>query len=446
MDFQQASEFALSLARERHERDVDVLVGRNQSLSIKVLGGKVEKVDQSTSQGLGLRVLREGRTGIAYTERMDPEAIERAFLAAGENADLNDRTEVEMVERVPTVPDPETLELYNPALDDLTLDDLAQFGLAAEEAALAGDPRVKAVPALVVKRSRGIYQVASSHGLQYGQEENSVGAYCSVMLEENGVRKSGGHQWSAREWAPEKGEWLGREAARKGAALMGARPISGGALPVVLDEETAPALLGMYFSGLSAESVQKGLSRFKDKVGQPVAGESIQLLDDPHRKGAPGSRFLDAEGTPTAPLPILENGVLRNLFYHVESARREGRQSTGHAGRGYNGGIGTRSHSLVMNPGEYDLDALCALTERCLLITELEGGAGCNPVSGDISIGVQGFLVENGRRTQPVDSVTIAGNFFDLLQNIQALGDRYQPNLSNRFIPAMLVEGFVLSG
>ncbi|MDH5753321.1 MAG: metallopeptidase TldD-related protein, partial [Deltaproteobacteria bacterium] len=74
------------------------------------------------------------------------------------------------------------------------------------------------------------------------------------------------------------------------------------------------------------------------------------------------------------------------------------------------------------------------------------GASGCNPISGDISIGVQGFLVENGQRKQPVDSVTIAGNFYDLLMNITARGDIYQPNLSSRFIPPLLVDGFTISG
>jgi PmbA protein len=78
-------------------------------------------------------------------------------------------------------------------------------------------------------------------------------------------------------------------------------------------------------------------------------------------------------------------------------------------------------------------------------VTELEGGAGCNPVSGDISIGVQGFLVEGGRRVQPVDSVTVAGNWYELLHRIRARGDRYQPNLSRRLVPALLVEGLAVS-
>ena len=79
-----------------------------------------------------------------------------------------------------------------------------------------------------------------------------------------------------------------------------------------------------------------------------------------------------------------------------------------------------------------------------MLVTELEGQAGCDPVSGDISIGVQGFLIENGRRVQPVDSVTIAGNFFDVLNNLRGYGNRYQPELAHLFIPALFIEAMMV--
>jgi PmbA protein len=446
MEPQAAMDHALALAREHRERDVDVLLNRSESLAIKVHKHRVEKVDQSTAQGLGVRVLKDGRTGVAYTERLEPAAIERAFLAARENAELPDATEVVMVRELPAVPDPAGLGLFNAELEALSVDDLAAFGLETEAAAFAADPHVKAVPYTVVTRETGSYTVASTHGLRYSQRSNSVGAYCSAMLEQGSQRKSGSHAWAARAWEPARAKALGREAAGRGAAMLGARSIPSAHLPVVLDEYVAPELLGMYLGAFSAETAQKGMSRLRGRLGEAIADPAVTLLDDPHRVGAPGSRYLDVEGVATHPLPLIEQGVFRNFLYHIESARKDGRESTGHASRGYSGGISTRTHSVVMPTGPHDLEALCAIPERCLLVTELEGGAGCNAVSGDISIGVQGYLVEGGRRAHPVDSVTIAGNVFDLLRSIRAIGDRYQPNLTTRFIPALLVEGLALSG
>ncbi len=446
MQAEAATDFVLALAREHKLPDMDLLMTRAEKLTLRVNKGRIEKVDQATAQGLGVRVVQDGRTGVAFTERFEPAALEKAFLAAKENAQLQDPTAVVLADPPPPVPDPETLGLYAPALDDLSAAQLAEFALGAEAAAREADRRVTAVPYLVVSRESGWYEVASTHGVKYRQRANSLGAYCQVLLEHNGQRKSGNASWSQREWRPEAGIEMGRLATARGAALLGAKPIAGGKLPIVFDEYCAPGLLGMYFGAFSAEAAQKGQSRLKGRLGERIAVEGVTLRDEPHRAGGPGSRYVDAEGIPTRTLPLIDGGRFANFLYHIESARKEGKTSTGHAGRGHNTGITTRSHNLVMPARTHSLDELTALEPRCLLVTELEGGAGCNPLSGDISIGVQGFLVEGGRRVQPVDSVTIAGNYFDLLHNIRALGRDYQPNLSRLFIPPLLVEGLSLAG
>jgi PmbA protein len=443
---QEATEFVLALARESRLPDVDLLVQREERLTLRVNKGRVEKVDQSTSQGLGVRVVQDGRTGVAFTERLERPALEKAFRAARENAELQDPTQVVLADPPASIPDPEQLGLYNPDLDNLTAEQLAAFALEAEAAARDADRRVASVPGLVVSRDSGWYEVASTRGAAYRQRSNSVGAYCQALLDEGGTRKSGHASWSQRKWRPAAARELGRLATARAAALFGAAAVPGGKLPVVFDEYCAPGMLAMYFGAFFAEAAQKGQSRLRGRLGETIADEGITVLDEPHCPGAPGSRYVDAEGVPTRPLPLIDHGRFANFLYHIESARKDGKASTGHAGRGYSSGITTRTHNLVMPPGPHSLDALTALEPRCLLVTELEGGAGCDPLSGDISIGVQGFLVEQGRRVQPVDSVTLAGNFYDLLQQIQALGKDYQPNLSRLFIPPLLVQGLSVSG
>jgi PmbA protein len=443
---QEATDYVLALAREHKLKDVDLLVQGEERLTLRVNQGRVEKVDQATSQGLGVRVVQDGRTGVAFTERLERPALEKAFEAARQNAQLQDPTQVLLADPPPPVPDPEALGLYNPALDSLSAEQLAAFALEVEAAARAADRRVSSVPALAISRDSGWYEVASTHGIKYRQRANSLGAYCQVLLEEGGARKSGNASWSERTWRPAAAKELGELATHRGASLFGAKPIPSQKLPVVFDEYCAPGLLSMYFGAFSAEAAQKGQSRLKGKLGETIAVESLTLTDEPHRVGGGGSRYVDAEGIPTRALPLIDHGRFANFLYHIESARKEGKASTGHAGRGYSSGITTRSHNVVFPLGTHSLEALTALEPRCLLVTELEGGAGCNPLSGDISIGVQGFLMEQGRRIQPVDSVTIAGNFFDLLKNIQAVGNLYQPNLSRLFIPPVLVQGLALAG
>ena len=445
MDQQAAVDYVLSLAREDGEPDVDFIVERSEQLSLRVLNGQIEKVDQATALGLGLRVVHQGRTGVASTERLETAALEKAFRSAKENALLNDPTEVVLPQAPTNIPDPQDLGLLNPAIERLTVGELGAFALEIESTARQADARVTAVPYLSVSRSRSEYRIVSTHGVDYQQHQNSIGANCQALLEDGDRRKSGGHMWTARAWDPSQSTVIGKTAVRKAADLLTASPVPGGRVPVVLDEYCAPQILGLYLGCFSAEAAQKRQSRLQGRLGEMIADESLDLTAEPHRVGADNSRYLDAEGTPTRTVPLIAKGRFEEFMYHIESARRDGRESNGHAGRSYSTGIVTSGHNLVIPIGAHSLDALIGLPEKCLLVTELEGAAGCNPLSGDISIGVQGFWIENGQRKQAVDSVTIAGNFFDVLKALRARGNIYQPNLSRLFIPAVLVDGLAVS-
>ena len=114
LDMRQAAEQILFLADKKKLKDVDIVVERNESLDLEIQDGKVEKVEQSTSLGLGVRVLDEGRTGLASTERLSSESIELAFINACENAKLQDPTEVIMLDAPTEIPDSSLRELHNP--------------------------------------------------------------------------------------------------------------------------------------------------------------------------------------------------------------------------------------------------------------------------------------------------------------------------------------------
>ena len=446
MDFKQAGLEVIHAAKKEGLDHVDALIERTEELEVQIRDNKVEKVEQSTSLGLGIRVLNQGRSGFASTEKLDPQTIQKTLLKARSNSEFQDPTEVFMPDKTTAGLDENQLQLYQEELNQLNVEDLSRLGLEAEAAARETDPRLTSIPYLGVSRSQTERVLVSTHGVEHSESSNQVGAYCGTLLEDGDLRKSGFEFWSQRKWDPEAGRKLGVRAVEKAAELLGASSIESKKLPVILDEYCAPRLLGMYFRAFYGEAAQKGSSRLKGKLNETIAVDSLTLLDDPHLPGGGASRTVDDEGVPTVPLKLIDSGRFSQFLYHVEPASKDGVSSTGHAARNYDSGISTTTHNLVVKTGEKNLQDLCSIPEECLLVTQLEGAAGCNPISGDISIGVQGFHYKNGRRVQPVDSITIAGNFFDLLLNIREYGNQYQPNLSSRFIPALLVEGFSISG
>jgi PmbA protein len=59
-----------------------------------------------------------------------------------------------------------------------------------------------------------------------------------------------------------------------------------------------------------------------------------------------------------------------------------------------------------------------------ILITEFQGlHAGASPITGNFSLASKGYLIENGKKTNAIEQVTLAGNFFDMLKSIVMVGN-----------------------
>ena len=81
-----------------------------------------------------------------------------------------------------------------------------------------------------------------------------------------------------------------------------------------------------------------------------------------------------------------------------------------------------------------------------LVIDKLEGSAGCSPVSGELSIGAQGYLSVDGKRMQPVDRITLSSNYFEMLKNIEAVSSEYNDQYSSVRVPDLLIGGISVAG
>ena len=189
LDIKQAAEQVLFLAEKKKLKDVDVVVERNESLDLEIQDGKVEKVEQSTSLGLGVRVLDKGRTGLASTERLSTESIELAFKNACENAKLQDPTEVIMLDAPTEIPDSSLLELHNPELDQLNSDQLTELGFSIEDSVKAADKRVVSIPYLgvyVVEMNLFCFQAGEFPTLSTLMKlPRGAGRFCRKEIREN---------------------------------------------------------------------------------------------------------------------------------------------------------------------------------------------------------------------------------------------------------------------
>jgi PmbA protein len=201
----------------------------------------------------------------------------------------------------------------------------------------------------------------------------------------------------------------------------------------------------MYGSPFIAESMQKGMSRLAGKLGEKIASEKFSLWSDPNSKNFCNKVYFDSEGSLTRRVEVIKDGVFNEALYNLETAAKDGCSTTGSAARGFGSKMGTAFWNMYVPAGDKTTAELLKLFPKCLLVVRLEGNSGCNAVSGELSIGAHGFWCENGVIQHPVDGVTLSGNFFDIIQNVVAVGSEYYDKFSGIKVPALAVSNLAVS-
>jgi PmbA protein len=421
----------------------DAVAGESESMGLELFEGKVKSTEISNSRGIGIRLFKNKRPGFAFTEKMSREAISQTVKDALSHTLITDEVDMELP--FPAVLPDIDLKSFNPELEDVTLDRMKALCLDLESIAREADKRIDNIPYLGASRSSGMSMVRNSNGVAYSSRSNVVSAGIGVVAKEGENKKMGVYSNGGRIFAFDP-KFMSNKAVERAVELLGAESIPSGRYPVVFSNRVSASIMSMFGSPYFAEAVQKGQSRLAGKVGQQIAVPFLNVTSSPHTPGMPGSQLFDGEGVVTAKLEVIKNGVLQSYLYNLESAKKAGVRPTGNGSRGYSGKAGTGFSNFIVDKGEKSLEELLSAYPQCLYVTKLEGGSGCSAISGEISIGAQGFWYEQGKRIKPVDKITLNSNYFELLMAIRGFSGEYSDSFSSVKVPDMLVESMHVAG
>lgn len=422
----------------------EVFLREGWSTSVEVREGASENVISRGERGIGIRLLREGRAGFAYTSDLTRDGITACADAARDMSAV-------------TAPDPHLRLADRPlAPVDLALVDREEepsveertaVALAVEEAARAADPRITAFRKTTYSDGVTTTILANTAGVRgtYRGTYYSVGT--SAVATDGDERQIGGHGEASRRFDGVSAEAVGRRAAAMATAKLGARPFPTQRLPVVLDPFMGMALLGAIAPLFSADSVLKGKSLFASKIGQLVASELITIVDDARTPGGLRSSPFDGEGVETTTRALLEGGVLRGYLTSLKTASKMGVPATGNARRSsyaQPGRIGVANFRI--EAGTEDPEAMIAGLDRALRITSLLNLHTVDPISGEFSLGATGEYLEHGVRAYPVQGITIAGNLTTLLASVSGVGRDLTFGASGLGSPTLLISELSIGG
>jgi PmbA protein len=425
----------------------DAIAREDTEFSTLVRLGQVETLKESGSRGLGLRVFVGRRTASTYSSDFTREGIERMVQGA------IDLARVTSEDKFAGLPDPSRLgalstdlKLYYDDVYSLPPSERIEYARRAEQAALGADPRLTNSEGGSFDASTGHKVLANSLGF-VGESRHSTCSIAAIPIAqaENGAMQRDFWFSVARTLAKlESPEEVGREAARRTLRRLGARKIASTKVPVVLDPLVAGSILDNISEAVSGDAIYRQSSFLAGMLGQKVAADSINVIDDGTMPGGFGSTPFDGEGVPTRRTPVIEDGVLRSYLLNTYTARKLGLETTGNASRALAGNPGIGSGNFFLQPGKKTPRQIISDIKSGLYITEFLG-FGVNAVTGDFSRGASGLWIENGELTYPVEEITVAGNLKEMLKNISEIGTDLEFRGST-VSPTIRIDGMTIAG
>lgn len=447
----------LAVARAAMERgpglgfELEIYVEFGRTVTVKTYGREVESVTVAEPRGMGVRAVRDGQTGYAFTADLSPGGVDRVLAEAASAASATDPDPfVELPSRFDG-PYPRVEGLWRAGVSGTTVEGKIELALRAEAAALSCK-EIEAVEESVYADGESRIAVVSTTGVEAEADQSFCYLYVLAHAGRDGERQSGLGLSSGREPSELRPETAGEEAAEKARVLLGARPCPTGLYTVVFDREVVAALLSSIIPALSAEAVQKGRSVFAGQLGHTMASSLITLLDDGLAIDGMATNPFDGEGVPQQTTLLIDSGLLRSYLHSSYTARKEGggTLSTGNAGRGsYRTLPGVRATNLVVPGGQGSLETVFSRLGEGLYVESVSGvHSGVNAISGEISVGATGRLIEGGDLGRPVREVTVATDFAHLLGSVsEVAGDaRWIPLYGSAHVPSLAVQGIAVSG
>lgn len=385
--------------------------------------GKPENQSTAQTEGLGLRVVDQGRLGFASTNRQDAEGLTWLADAAVTASRVTGADAALELPAPSKAAGEESLELSDLALLQGSFEERSAFLSTMEGKVKKRDPRLTKVLRASYREGRYRTLVQSTTGVAAESAGTSVSFSLACVAVQNGETQVGYGFQAVRHFSDLKIDWVVDKTIEGTLALLGGKQLSSGRYDLVLDPFVAAEMLELLATALRADQVLKGRSFFAKKVGQAIASGKLTILDDGRLKRGLGSSAFDAEGLPTQTTTLVQDGVLKGFLYDSLSARKSKTASTGNAGRSsYKGLPEPESTNFYIRPGATRPDALLSAVGTGLYVRNVMGLHTVDTVSGDYSLGIMGQKIENGTLTHGVRGMTIAGNLLDLLKNIEAVG------------------------
>jgi PmbA protein len=425
----------------------ECVVREGDEFSTLVRLGQVETLKESGSKSIGVRVFFGQRAASTYSSDFSRPGLDRMVKSALELARITSEDPFGGIPEASQLGQlPGDLALYHPDVYSLPGADRIDYARRAEKAALDFDPRIKNSEGGSFDAATGRRVLANSHGFvgEYRRSYCSVAAVPIAQTEAGAMQRDYWYSVARTLTKLDPPEQVGRVAAQRTLRRLGARKAKTARVPIIFDPMVSTSILEHIFEGVNGDSVYRGASFLAGKLGQKIAGDNVNVIDDGTLIGGFGTTPFDGEGVPTRRTVVIENGVLKSYLLNTYTAKKLQLETTGNAARGLAGTPGIGPGNYFLQPGANTAKELISGVKEGLYVTEFLG-QGVNLVTGDYSRGASGMWISGGEFSYPVEEITVAGNLKELFFNISEIANDLEFRGSVA-APTIRVDGLTVGG
>ena len=437
-------------AEETCFSEYEIYYEAGESLDIEIFKKEVDKYSLNKTMGISFRGIYKGKMGYAYTEIMDDEAIELLIEKAKSNAEIIENEEKEVIFEGSNRY--EDFNGYNEELNNISPEEKIKLAMELEDEAYKCSDYVKNTGGCALGTIENERRIINSKGLDISAKVNGIYGFMEPVVTKDGKTNNSYAYKFTNNMSELDIKEIAKKSVEESLAYFGAESVKTGKYRILFKNSVSSELLQTFAGIFSADNAQKGLSLLKGKVGETIGSENLTIVDNPFLKGSLCSSPFDAEGVATYCKNIVEKGQLKMLLHNLKTAFKDSVETTGNASKAsFTSPIKVAPTTLYIEKGIKSYEEMIKALGNGIIITEVQGThSGANAVSGDFSLAAKGFLVENDEVIRPVEQITIAGNYFEVMKDSMEVGTDFKlgiPRSGSCFgSPSVLIREISVAG
>ncbi len=439
------TQYAVHFGKKIGAEQVEAYAVNGFSRNVKLEKTAINRFTETTTSGIGVRVIVNKAIGMSSTTIFKKEEIEKIVKNAYSLAKITKPDPNFQSLPSDSRPLPNVQDLYDENVAELSVEDFSTIMLESVEHAKI---RKEAVISGTFSLGKGERYIINSEGTDRIGKSTSIGGYLSVKVEEGEDIGTAYYYDSSNTLKDFDHLKVGTEAGERALKMLGGKKIDSAELPILFDpESTYISIDSIIGQGVNAFNVINKTAFFIDKIGDKIASEVLTISDDPFYPGGTDSANFDDEGVvPKGKMVIIKGGILQGYITDSYTAPLVGLENTGHGTRN---SFSSRPHpdfySLDIKAGDISKEELFAEVKEgiFLLSSGISPSGGGNPtISSQIN---QGFYIKNGEIVHPVKNAVIGTTVFDFLMKIKYMS-KERENKKGHIAPWMLTEPLKVSG